>query len=129
VLTDDVARGVHSAPFAISYVALRSFMLALHWRAWRAVPEARPLIRLYGSGYALGAAVWLASLAVDTPLRYVVWGIALTLELSLPHLSTRTTAGCHDQREERPPLRDVAAARPCSASRWWPSRPAAARRR
>src|SRR5919198_4265338 len=40
VLIDDVAHGVHSAGFALAYVVLRSFMLALYWRAWRAVPEA-----------------------------------------------------------------------------------------
>ena len=100
VLIGDVARGVHSAGFAVAYVCLRSFMLALYWRAWRAVPEARPLIRLYGGGYSVGVAIWLASLAVDTPLRYVVWGIALTLELSLPPVSTKIhrrvpTSGSH----------------------------------
>jgi low temperature requirement protein LtrA len=89
VLIDDVARGVNSAGFAIAYAILRSIMLSLYWRAWRAVPEARPLIRFYGSGYALGVAIWLASLAVDTPARYAVWAIALTIELSLPPLSTQ----------------------------------------
>jgi len=89
VLIDDVARGVNSAGFAVAYVVLRSIMLALYWRAWRAVPDARPLIRFYGAGYGAGVAVWLASLAVGTPVRYVVWGLALTLELSLPPLSTQ----------------------------------------
>src|SRR5712691_3208457 len=100
VLIDDVAHGRNSAAFALAYVTLRSFMLALYWRAWRAVPEARTLIRLYGGGYSGGVAIWLASLAVDTPLRYVFWGVALTLELSLPPLSTHIhrrvpTSGSH----------------------------------
>jgi low temperature requirement protein LtrA len=89
VLIDDVAHGVHTAAFAVAYVVLRSFMLALYARAWRAVPEARPLIRFYGGGYGIGVAIWLASLAVDTPYRYWVWGVAQVLELSLPPLSTR----------------------------------------
>ena len=89
VLIHDVATGTHSAGFAIAYIALRSLMLGLYWRAWVAVPEARPLIRLYGSGYAAGVAIWIASLAVAPPGRYVVWGIAQALELSLPPLSTR----------------------------------------
>jgi hemolysin III len=89
VLIDDVARGEHSAGFAVAYVCLRSFMLALYWRASRAVHEARPLIRFYGGGYGIGVAMWLASLAVEPPWRYVVWGIALAFELSLPPLSTR----------------------------------------
>src|SRR5438067_3192380 len=89
VLIDDVARGANSAGFVVAYVCLRVFMLALYGRAWRAVPAARPLIRRYGSGYSVGVAIWLASLAFDNPYRYVVWGIALALELSLPPLSTR----------------------------------------
>src|SRR6266571_1572322 len=50
VLIDDVADGAHSAEFAIAYVALRSFMLALYARVWYSVPEARPLIRFYEAG-------------------------------------------------------------------------------
>ena len=89
VLIADVARGVHTAAFAVAYVVLRSLMLGLYARAWRAVPQARPLIRFYGLGYSLGVAIWLASVAVPTPYRYWCWGIAQVLELSLPPLSTR----------------------------------------
>jgi low temperature requirement protein LtrA len=85
----DVAHGIHSAGFAVSYVILRSIMLVLYWRAWRAVPEARPLVRLYGGGYSVAVAIWLVSLAFSPPGRYVVWGIAIALELSLPPLGTR----------------------------------------
>jgi low temperature requirement protein LtrA len=89
VLIQDVARGVHSTEFALAYVALRSFMLALYGRAWRSVPEARALVRFYAGGYALGVAIWLVSLAFPPPGRYIVWVIAQVLELSLPPLSTR----------------------------------------
>jgi low temperature requirement protein LtrA len=101
VLIDDVAQGDHSAGFAVAYVVLRSIMLGLYWRAWRVVPEARPLIRFYGPGYSIGVAIWLASLAVGTPFRYWMWGIALVLDLSLPPLSPRMvrprvpTSGSH----------------------------------
>ncbi|SRR6266568_181738 len=89
VLIGDVARGRDSAQFAVAYVCLRSFMLVLYLRAGRAVPDARPLIRFYGTGYAVGAAMWLASLALPTPSRYIVWVVAQVLELSLPPLTTR----------------------------------------
>jgi low temperature requirement protein LtrA len=89
ILVEDVAHGEHSAGFALAYVTLRALMLGLYWRAWRAVPEARPLIRVYGIGYAVGAGIWLASLAVEPPGRYWVWAAAMTLELSLPPLTTR----------------------------------------
>lgn len=96
----DVARGAHSAGFALAYIVLRSLLLALYARAWRAVPEARPLVRLYGLGYACGVALWVVSLAFPTPWRYVVWVIAQTVELSLPPLSTQLhrrvpTSGSH----------------------------------
>ena len=89
VLIGDVARGQRSAEFILAYVTLRSLMLALYARAWFAVPEARPLVRFYGLGYALGVGIWLSSLAVPAPAKYLVWGIALTAELSLPPLTTR----------------------------------------
>ena len=92
VQIEDVAHGERSAGFALAYVALRSIMLALYARAWRAVPAARPLIARYGPGYSLSVAIWLASLAVDTPARYVLWGVALAVDLSLPPLSIRLIA-------------------------------------
>ena len=89
VLIGDVAQGRNTTAFVLAYVALRSLMLALYARAWFAVPEARPLIRFYGLGYTLGVVIWLSSLAVPAPAKYVVWAIALTEELSLPPITTR----------------------------------------
>jgi low temperature requirement protein LtrA len=89
VLVPDVWHGARSTGFALAYISLRALIVALYGRAWRAVPEARPLIRLYGGGYAVAVAIWAVSLALDTPYRYVLWGIALALDLSLPPLSTR----------------------------------------
>jgi len=89
VLIPDVAHGASTAAFAISYVVLRSIMLALYARAWLAVPSARALVRFYGTGYALGALIWVVSVGVDTPLRYVLWGVGLAVDLSLPPLAMR----------------------------------------
>jgi low temperature requirement protein LtrA len=89
VQVEDVTHGMHSAGFALSYIVLRSIMLGLYLRAWIAAPEARPLVRLYGSGYAAAVAIWILSLAFDPPGRYVLWGIALGLDLSMPPLSVR----------------------------------------
>jgi low temperature requirement protein LtrA len=89
VLIGDVADGTHSGGFAIAYVVLRSIMLGLYARAWFSAPEARPVIDFYGVGYGAGVAIWLISLGVDSPARYVLWGVALTVDLSLPPLSTK----------------------------------------
>ncbi|MGH3994046.1 MAG: low temperature requirement protein A, partial [Pseudonocardiaceae bacterium] len=89
VQIEDVTHGA-STGFALSYVALRSIMLALYWRAWRAVPTARPLIARYGTGYTAAVLLWVVSLAFESPTRYVLWGIALALDFSVPPLSMRT---------------------------------------
>ena len=89
ILIPDVWHGEHTSGFALSYVALRVIMLGLYQRAYRAAPEARPLIRRYGAGYSLAVCIWLVSLAFPEPERYVLWGIALAVDLSLPPLSTR----------------------------------------
>ena len=76
-----------STDFAVAYVVLRSLMIGLYARAYVHVPEARPLIARYGPGYSLGVALWIVSLAVDAPERYVLWGIALAWEYALPWLA------------------------------------------
>jgi low temperature requirement protein LtrA len=70
--------------FAVAYIVMRSLTVALYARAYVHVPEARPLIVRYGPGYSLGVALWVVSLAVEAPERYVLWGIALAWEYSLP---------------------------------------------
>jgi low temperature requirement protein LtrA len=78
-----------SAGFAVAYVVLRSLLVGLYARSYRHVPEARPLIVRYGGGYSIGTLLWLFSLLVDEPIRFVVWGVALAFEYALPPLSRR----------------------------------------
>jgi low temperature requirement protein LtrA len=70
--------------FPIAYVAVRLVLIALYARASRHVPEARGLVRVYIRAFSFAVLVWLASLAFDAPWAYVVWGIALAVELSAP---------------------------------------------
>ena len=79
----DVAHD-ESTGFVVAYVVLRSLMIGLYARSYRHVPRARPLIVRYAAGYSLGVALWLVSLAFPAPARYVLWGVALAWEYSLP---------------------------------------------
>jgi low temperature requirement protein LtrA len=88
VQISDVVDG-DSTGFAVAYVVLRSLMIALYLRSYRHVPEARPLIVRYSAGYSLGIGVWLLSLAFPSPARFVLWGVALAWEYSLPVLFRR----------------------------------------
>jgi low temperature requirement protein LtrA len=84
----DVAHG-SSTGFAIAYVLARSLTVALYARAYRPAPEARPIIATYGCGYSLGIGVWIVSLAVEAPARYVLWAVALAWEYALPWFARR----------------------------------------
>jgi low temperature requirement protein LtrA len=87
----DAAHGATTG-FAVAYIVLRSLMIGLYLRAYRHVPAARPLIVRYAGGYSLGIAAWIVSLALEAPERYVLWGVALAWEYSLPWLSRRLFA-------------------------------------
>jgi low temperature requirement protein LtrA len=89
VQVPDVATGRRDAGFVVAYATLRSLTIGLYLRAWRHAPDARPLIERYAGGYGVSVAIWLASLAVGGPVRYVMWGIGLAIEYAMPVLAQR----------------------------------------
>jgi hypothetical protein len=82
----------HDAGFVVAYVILRSLLIGLYLRAWRSAPEARPLIARYAGGYSVSVVLWLVSLLVDPPVRYVLWGVGLAIEYAMPVLAQRIHA-------------------------------------
>lgn len=75
--------------FALGYVVVRLALMAGYLRAWRHVPKARSTARLYLIGHGLGAAIWLVSLAVPAPARYVLWGVGVLADLVWPTAAAR----------------------------------------
>jgi low temperature requirement protein LtrA len=75
--------------FVLGYVVIRLALVAGYARAWRHVPKARSTARLYLIGHGLGAAIWLVSLAVPTPARYVLWGVGVFADLVWPTAAAR----------------------------------------
>lgn len=73
--------------FAASYVAVRVVLIGLYLRAHRHVALARPLTGRYATGFAVGAGLWAASIAVDAPARWWLWGGGMAVELVTPLLS------------------------------------------
>jgi low temperature requirement protein LtrA len=82
-----------SAGFAVSYFAVRAVLVAFYLRAYRAVPQTRPLTGRYSVAFGFAASLWLASLLFPTPVRYVVWGIALAIDLGTPLTARRLVEG------------------------------------
>lgn len=73
-----------AARFALSFVAVRGIVLLLNARARRHAAAARPLLNLYLTAFSIGAALWLVSVFVPDPARYLLWALALVIELSAP---------------------------------------------
>src|SRR5436190_3610434 len=70
--------------FPLAYVAVRLVLVTLYARASRHVPEARALARSFLGAFSFALLIWLASLAVATPWTYVLWAVALAIELVAP---------------------------------------------
>ncbi len=87
----------HTTAFVLSYVAIRLLLLLQYFRAFRHVEQARDGIRIYLYGTAAGAGLWIASLAVEGPARYALWGLGLLVDAAAPLLVTasRTQVPLH----------------------------------
>jgi low temperature requirement protein LtrA len=75
--------------FILGYVLVRLVLAAGYLRAWRHVPKARSTARLYMIGHGAGAAIWLVSLAVPGPARYVLWGVGVLADVVWPTAASR----------------------------------------
>jgi low temperature requirement protein LtrA len=82
------ARG-DSVGFVLAYAALRLILFALYERARRAAPEAAALLGRYLRCFSLALAIWLASLAFTGTARYVLWAVAMVVELGTPVTTPR----------------------------------------
>jgi low temperature requirement protein LtrA len=86
------ALGASSRAFALAYVAARAILIALYLIAAARVPGSRALARRYASGFALAAALWLASVWVAPPWRFLLWGAGMLIDLVTPLTARRIQA-------------------------------------
>ena len=70
----------------------RLVLLALYYRVYRHVLETRSLVRGYLIGFGAASVVWTASIFVPDPARFVVWGVALAIDLATPWVVRRQQA-------------------------------------
>jgi low temperature requirement protein LtrA len=83
VLAMTVPDALHggSVAFATTYAALRLVIIVLYIQAWRLVPPSRELTARYTISFCIAFVVWLISIFVPEPVRFVLWGIALLIEI------------------------------------------------
>jgi len=74
-----------SGAFAMAYVVLRLFLVALYLRArYHVQGPGRKLSEVYIVGYSATTMIWIVSIAVPAPWRYVLWGVAMFVDLVIP---------------------------------------------
>ena len=77
--------------FVLAYSLMRLLVAGLFVRAGRNVPaDLRPFVAYYAAGNIIGATIWLSSLLVPAPFRYVLWAVGLAVELLGPILAVMT---------------------------------------
>lgn len=75
--------------FAVSYAVVRLILVIMYYRAYRAIPAARPLVRRYMIGFGSAAALWIVAALLPVPARFVVAGLAIVVDFYAP-LSPRS---------------------------------------
>jgi low temperature requirement protein LtrA len=71
-----------SGNFAISYAALRAFLVVEYVRAGRKIPAASTLANRYAQGFLISTILWLISAVVPIPIRFMIWALALAMDIS-----------------------------------------------
>ncbi|MFD2570745.1 low temperature requirement protein A [Spirosoma soli] len=84
--------------YALTYSAVRIILLVEYGRAWYYIPDARPYIKLLITGFAVSVLIWGISALVPVPYRFILWGLALLIELGTP-----LSASSKRLHEELPP--------------------------
>jgi low temperature requirement protein LtrA len=83
-----------SAGFAAGYVVLRTLLIGLYARARHHVHgRGRTLAEIYIVGYSFTTGLWLVSIFVPSPYRYVAWCVAMLIDLAIPTRAWRALDG------------------------------------
>ncbi|MBO0929494.1 low temperature requirement protein A [Fibrella aquatilis] len=70
--------------YALTYALVRGVLLLEYIRAWHYVPEARPYINVILIGFSISVLIWITSIGLSAPYRYILWAVALIIELATP---------------------------------------------
>ncbi|WP_044292470.1 low temperature requirement protein A [Rivularia sp. PCC 7116] len=74
--------GESSAGFAIAYSATRFILVLEYLRVIKHIPQAKGLAKYYCTGFSIAAALWLISAFIPIPIRFMVWTLALIVDLT-----------------------------------------------
>ncbi|GAB4453310.1 MAG: hypothetical protein Kow0031_35580 [Anaerolineae bacterium] len=80
------AFGDLTVQFALTYAAVRLVLLLLYIRTWRHAPQAKPLTQRYVVAHGIGIVIWVASAFVAAPLNWLLWLLAIGVEIGNVYL-------------------------------------------
>ena len=85
-LASTVPHALHGGQnsFVVAYVAVRLVLIALYVRVYLDLPAARQVAAWLILVFGIGVVIWLVSLAVPVPGKYVLWGVSLLIEHAGP---------------------------------------------
>lgn len=81
------ALGETSTGFALAYAAHHSLLIYMWWRAGWHDALHRSITNRYNVGYSVSVLLFVISVFVSVPLRFVLWGVALFTDLITPTAS------------------------------------------
>ncbi|WP_222264247.1 low temperature requirement protein A [Modestobacter marinus] len=100
--TASEATGERLGLFAGCQVLLRVVLVLQYARVHRHVEEARPLARTYLVALVVGGLLWAVSIAVPAPVCFVLWGLAIAVEVAAPLRATAASAAVPLHMEHLP---------------------------
>ena len=65
---------------ALAYGVVRTTIVLMYVRAWRLLPEVRTSAVRYSLMFGVSALIWFASVFVDGPARFWMWGVAIAID-------------------------------------------------
>lgn len=83
------AAGPDAGIFAAGYLATRVMLIALHFRAWHHVAEARDNTAIYLTGTIFSALCWAVSIPMEGFARYALWAVGIAVEAAAPLVATK----------------------------------------
>ncbi|MFC1609506.1 low temperature requirement protein A [Myxococcota bacterium] len=78
------ALGEKSEEFALAYALARTIIILAWLRGGHHNPEMRPLTTRYTIGYSASIALFVASVWVPAPWKFVMWGVGLLIDHGTP---------------------------------------------
>ena len=79
-----------SAGFGAAYAVQRVVLVIQYLRA-RREKQTRRLTSIYALGFGAAALLWIVAALVPPPARFLLWGLALAVDLATPWLATNYT--------------------------------------